>query len=160
MKLTDMLMKFEELEESLLEIPTELALDLKDKVDAYVFAMDRIESDAERFKKLADFFRDKAKQRENELERFKEYTLSSMKAFGWDQLSGEKRKLKIINQKRFAILRDPTIDDRSNMPSMVQETHHIEYKWNKDLLKEAFEKERLPEDQICTLKEITYVKRG
>lgn len=159
MKLTDMLMKFEELEESLLEIPAELAVDLKDKVDSYCFAMDRIESDAERFKKLADFFREKAKQRENELERFKEYTLNSMKAFGWDTLQGEKRKLKVVNQKRFAILRDPTKEDRENLPSCVHETLTIEYKWDKDKLREAFESGGLTEN-ICIEKESSHVRRG
>jgi len=160
MKLVEMLNKVQELDDALLEIPEELAVDLKDKVDAYVSMMDRLEDDAEKFKKISDFFKAKQKQRESELERFKAYTQKSMESFGWDQLNGEKRKLKIVAQKRFTILREPTLEDFKANPDLVDETISVVHSWNKDKLKAAFESGALKEDFICMDKETKYIRRN
>ena len=159
MKLTEMLQTVATLDEQALEIPEELALDLKDKVDSYVSVMDRLELDAEHYRKLSAYFREKAKARENELERFKDYTKRSMEAFSWDELKGNLRKLKLVNQKRFSILRDANATDYENNPFLVKQIVTVEYEWNKDELKHAHETGKFNDETVCAEKEIRYVRK-
>lgn len=158
MNLNDALNEIQKCEDMEIEVPDDISTFLKDKIDGYYMAMNRIEADSLRYKAIADHYYKKATARYNEYERIKNYIAAAMTHFGWTKLKGDKHSVKLITQNRFCYLTQPNQEIAAKYPDFVEVKVKPSYSWKQDELKASYEENPESVKDFADYKEIKFIK--
>lgn len=158
MRLIDILSDVQRCEDEELEIPLELAFDLKEKVDSYAKVMAKLEADEIYLSRMFDHYKELKEKKVKAILSLKKYVLESMKVFNWEELKGLNHRLKLVRQERFSPTREPTAEDAIKFAFSVTETTVVSRKWDKENLKELHKVQPEFVGDAAEMKKICYVK--
>ena len=135
--LNELLTKLREADDGIIEMDIEQLEEtlgsVKDKVDGIFEVISKLESEAERMKKLAKSFAVRQKSCENQVARLKNYITYSMDQDGATEIYGEIHQMKLVSRKTQKV-RDLIIGPE--MFIKFQEVVRRDYSFDKNLLKE------------------------
>ena len=135
--LNTLLTKLREADDGIIEMDIEQLQEtlgsVRDKVDGIFEVISKLESEAERMKKLAKSFAVRQKSCENQVARLKNYITYSMDQDGATEIYGEIHQMKLVSRKTQKV-RDLIIGPE--MFIKFQEVVRRDYSFDKNLLKE------------------------
>jgi len=121
-----------------LEDHNEILTNTQQKIDAYAEVINRYESEAERYKKLADDFDRRSKIFTNEVKRIEMHLVSACKFHGVKQFKGLKHELKFVARTLLKAKEAAGPEMFKKYPTYCMQTVAIEHKWDMDKLKADF----------------------
>lgn len=145
MNLNELLSNIDQLAEDGLQLPDACNEALKDKIDAYYFALKSLDAISESLSQEIDKVRAKKKNVENNIERMRDYLLFNMKHFGWAEIKGNAHKAKIVTRKTFVVKHDPQMYIDHEFVDEIKT-----YKFNLEKLKELVERDPKTYEELAT----------